>query len=551
MRKSLLFILSMLGFAFGHAQQTSRGTQVIKTSHSEGKTYGLVIGISDYAELPKLNFADKDAAEFYRYLIQAVPTQDTGNLVLLLNRDATRDAIADRLYDLTEKVKAGDKVYVYFSGHGDMEQLIQTDNCLLLLSNSPVKNYLRKSNAFLDINLFREFFRYWSDKNVRTIFVSDACHSGGLTGGESGRKNTVLSLTQTWAKEIKLLSCQANEVSLEGPQWGGGRGLFSYYFILGLKGLADKDNNAEVSLFELDNFLRDHVSASSRQSQIPVVQGDFRAVVSNVTAPLLTAAKKEISKTSSDEFKAIALRGGDGSLLSLLKDSASKSLYLAYKNKLAANQLLQPENSSAYYYFQQLNKDDVNELVRKNMCIELIEALQKPFDNLLDYVYEDAYEKLGFYEKIEIEKQLTVALSLCGQNSSISKKIKSKLLFLQACELSSQMERGVANYRNNELMEQGISLLSQAIKIDPLSPNLYLRLGDYYLYSNQLNEAIKAYRQYQQLLPNDEHSYNKLGMAYVAKKEYDLAIEALRKAIRINPNYWQATENLRLVMATK
>ena len=35
------------------------------------------------------------------------------------------------------------------------------------------------------------------------------------------------------------MSCQPNEYSIEGEQWGGGRGAFSYHLVDALYGLAD------------------------------------------------------------------------------------------------------------------------------------------------------------------------------------------------------------------------------------------------------------------------------------------------------------------------
>ncbi|MBK7305024.1 MAG: hypothetical protein IPI90_17740 [Saprospiraceae bacterium] len=46
----------------------------------------------------------------------------------------------------------------------------------------------------------------------------------------------------------KILSCQPNEFSLEGEQWGGGRGVFSYHLVDGLFGLADRNNDGLITL---------------------------------------------------------------------------------------------------------------------------------------------------------------------------------------------------------------------------------------------------------------------------------------------------------------
>lgn len=548
----ILLILTMFT-NFSQAQVGERGIKLpaTKSVKDTGSVFGLAIGISNYSELPKLQYADKDAAYFYDYLKYITQNRDTTKLSLFTNGNATRDAIVEKLYEITDQVKPGDKVYVYFSGHGDVEQLIQTDNCLLLLGNSPAKNYLRKSGSYLDINLFKQFFQTWTSKNIKVVLVCDACHSGSLIGGETGRKNTLLSLQQSWNNEVKLFSCQADEFSLEGKQWGGGRGLFSFYFVLGMKGLADKDNNAEVSLLEIDNYLKDKVGASSGQSQLPVTQGDLRAVISRVTPVLLANAKKEISNNVSDNESLLALKGNNNGLIDLIRDSAGKITYKKFKQQVEAGILLEPEDVAAYSLYKLFKEKNWQSLVQNNMRIELVEALQRKFDVLLDYVYRDEYDKLGLYERIIIEKELNTALQLVPSNSLISYKLRSKLLFLQACELTADMAKNTQSFENTEKLNDGITLLNKAIAMDPMSPNLYLKLGDYQLYTNQFAKAIQSYQHYQQLLPNDEYSYNKLGLAYFAGRQYEQAISAFKTALKINPQFPQAMENLRIALSKK
>ena len=43
-----------------------------------------------------------------------------------------------------------------------------------------------------------------------------------------------------------LLASRPKEVSLEGPQFGGGHGVFSYFVIKGLEGAADENNDGVV-----------------------------------------------------------------------------------------------------------------------------------------------------------------------------------------------------------------------------------------------------------------------------------------------------------------
>jgi len=198
-----------------------------------------------------------------------------------------------------------------------------------------------------------------------------------------------------------LLSCQPDEVSIEGNQWGGGRGLFSYYFLLGLQGLADDDKNQVVSLLELKNYLETNVSKASSQSQIPFVQGNLKFALSKVNPDILAKARKEKLNELGDY--AIAFRGTGDGIVDLIKDSASREIYKLFEKKIQSQNFINPEQSCALYYYKQFKNKNENALVQNAMKVELIASLQKPFDILLDYVYNNEYENWGFLKKWKLK----------------------------------------------------------------------------------------------------------------------------------------------------
>ncbi|MBK9110042.1 MAG: caspase family protein [Saprospiraceae bacterium] len=51
----------------------------------------------------------------------------------MLNAEATRINVSDAISDLIKKLKPKDRLYFYFAGHGDIEDLTQSKNGLLLL----------------------------------------------------------------------------------------------------------------------------------------------------------------------------------------------------------------------------------------------------------------------------------------------------------------------------------------------------------------------------------------------------------------------------------
>jgi len=548
--KLLLIFIHINGIA---TAQDIRGLKKTTSSLSDtGTTYGIVVGISSYQNLPSLKYADKDAENFYRYLITGSnKTTDSKNIYLFTNQEAKRDDIAEKLYEINDKVVSGDKVYFYFGGHGDIEHLTQTDNGLLLLTESPQKNYLRKSNSYLDINLFKDFFQSWSAKGVKTIFICDACHSGSLlSGGEAGKKNTLLSLQQSWSNETKMLSCQPDEFSLEGHQWGGGRGLFSYYLVAGLQGMADKNKDSLVTLFELQKFVQDSVSTYSEQTQIPALGGDVKSVLNKYNLAMYADAKKSINwkKLSSPADNLIALKGNEEeNIIATLKDTNSIRQFKQFRQYIKSDIILSPQNACAIAVYKQFAENETTRIARGYMKLILTNILQAGFDEMMTYLYDDKFEEFDFIKRFQIEKNNTACLSIIGTNHYLYNKLKARQLFLQACNAASGIQTGAPITASLvEKLTDGIELLNKGVQLDPLAPFLYLRLGDYYLFSNRFAEAISSYNTYQQLLPNDEYALNKLGMAYFYSRSYQKAIECFTRALKINPRFHKAQSNLEI-----
>ncbi|RYZ25972.1 MAG: caspase family protein [Chitinophagaceae bacterium] len=222
MRCFLWLILTTLTTAAAIAQKTKGGTVDNTVTKTTPRIFSLVVGISNYAQLPKLDFADRDAKAFRDYLVtvQGVPAN---RVFCLTNDSATNLNIFDRLYQLSDSLKAGDQFLFYFSGHGDWESKI-SDNSLLLLRNAPMQNYLRYPDQFINSQTLNAFLRKLSEQNVTTVLIADACRSGNLIGGKEGSQTTVLQLKQGFKNSIRILSCMPDELSFESAKWGGGRG---------------------------------------------------------------------------------------------------------------------------------------------------------------------------------------------------------------------------------------------------------------------------------------------------------------------------------------
>ncbi|MFZ1298979.1 MAG: caspase family protein, partial [Saprospiraceae bacterium] len=226
MRFIISNILLVLTFVSSHAQTKGvtpkpviRGQQSVVSS-----IYAVVVGISDYQDpaIPDLRFADKDAEAFANYLrSDAGGNLDNDHLKVLINEQATVAQFAIALDWLMEVVKENDQVILYFSGHGDVEKKTITQPGYLLCWDAPARVYL--AGGAMALPMFQDIITTLSSQNkAKVIVITDACRSGKLAGSSvGGSQITGANLAKQYANEIKILSCQPNEYSIEGEQWGG------------------------------------------------------------------------------------------------------------------------------------------------------------------------------------------------------------------------------------------------------------------------------------------------------------------------------------------
>ena len=560
----LLFFVSLfaqeaspLPIAIGTSKEREKGVSPI-SSHleggREGATYAVVVGISDYQDegIPDLRFADKDALAFAGFLQSpAGGSLDGDHLKVLINKKATVAQFAIALDWLMEVVKENDRVLVYFSGHGDVERKTITQPGYLLCWDAPSKIYL--AGGALALPMFQDVITTLSAQNkAKVIVITDACRSGKLSGSSvGGSQITGSNLAKQYANEIKILSCQPDEYSIEGEQWGGGRGAFSYHLLDGLYGMADGNADNMVNLKELGRYLEDRVSVEvAPQNQNPMTIGGVTEKLTDVF-PEILAQIKEGKKGKMPLFTVTESRGIEDDVLAVADTNIVK-LYFAFQKALTDKQFLfaekgRPENDNAEAYYRQLSVEPSLERLHSSMRRNYAAALQDDAQQMMndwmktsqDQLLEaETGEKKGrlplkvFTEKVRaFPACLERAAELLGKEHYMYATLQARKHFFEGYLLANSDINP-----NKALGDKALAQFRQALQWQPELPQAYWQMINVYGYNFLQPDSAEVYAQKAMALyPSWVKPYTDLAFLLSYKyKQYDRAKPYLDQATQID-----------------
>ena len=521
------------------------GTPRAATAAGNGTAYAVVIGVAGYKNLDeKLKYTRNDANAFSEYLAQSEFHVPQEHIFRLSGSVITHDDIIAALSVIRDSAKKNDKVFFYFAGHGDLEatETAKSDDYVLLLTNCLTRNYRRNSNSYISLQVLYREFDYLTSKGINLVTVFDACRSGNLAGGEIGRQSLELALKQH-QQNSSFLSCGRGEVSVEGPQWGNGRGAFSFFLTEGLKGTADLNKNGTITPFELKNYML-RESEKWHLNQHMVFDGDEYAAFVSVKEKQPSASFAEVLPeavpnpiTSSTVPNAPEVYPGS--------ITASIEQINGYIEK---GQLIHPAGRNAFDVYKTLSSSEVNPSMLRDTRLRLANALQHRFNNLIDSNF--SFQNLG---KVDVQnpvlklprrmdeeelkfilQELQAASTLYDDETLAGKIIQAKILFTEALLLTNDDVDNPYNATNFSAYKNAVEKLESAAMLDSQSPLysyqagfLAMKMGDYKL-AKELFTAASA------MLPNDEYLYNYLGFVNIKLKDFKSAESSLLQSFTIN-----------------
>ncbi len=496
---SILFLLTILTNTFGQDNPSVNLKGVKPSSKSiqskTGTTRAVIVGISDYQndQIPDLQYAHKDAQAFKTYLqSEAGGKIPNENIQILTNADATMGKMVMALEWLMTESQANDKAIFYFSGHGDVEKKTAMQNGFLLTHDSPANVYM--AGAF-PIFYLQSIIATLSGNEVQTTVITDACRAGKLAGSAAGGAQiTNSTLSQQFANEVKILSCQPNEFSVEGEQWGAGRGCFSYHLINGLKGLADSNKDGIVSLKEVERYLEDNVTAEvAPQEQNPFTIGNKMTALAQVNEEVLMALK-EGTQFSTPQFAAVKGKG-ERELERL--DAKYKNWVNQFKQHLEKGELLQPKKVCAEFYYNKIMAEERLQPYHTQMtrayAATLIDEGQQYINKMLegdsqlidDFAYTRAKDVSLF------PAYMNRAAELLTEQHYMYKYIKQKEYFFKGIALKNQLLTTNQSKRKQKKMSKlAFQAYQKALSYDSTAAYVHLALANRYAEQSNFKQSM-------------------------------------------------------------
>ncbi len=592
--KKFLLLFFLFPWLLAGAQNPAgeRGAIVVSQTKADslsGDTYAIITGVSTYTGLKPLKYADADALLFRDFLLSpAGGNTKPDNIKLLINENAkAADFNLGALKWLRSKnLKKGDRLYIYFSGHGDaMEEGLYFLLPFDCMPNKDDHNYLGTGN--IDMNHVKTLFiKPQTTKGVEVFLIVDACRTNeAMPGGQQGQQTFINNfIAEQKMGDIMLLSTGPGQVSIEDVSIGNGHGLFTYYLIDGLAGAADKDdrdgdNNGNVNLFEIGSYVKSRVKKEAKEKfktdQIPFYCCSEKDLitVANVNAESFANWEnaKKIKKIGDDEnlFAMNTPRGGQRSVDITALDSNQIKIYNKFNE--AYKQANLTGDGSADFFYRQLEKSWPGTTITEDAKFTLATG----FVNFCQQKINLFLSGKGIVHILELEKKAAQNGADQSKNSftSADKDVMHKLKTLVSTDYidaAQMMEKAIdmlkaepefllpylpkydflktmaAYAETKKDLKKILQQCEAYITADPVSPAGFLLKA--WILKDMENDSSKYYfKKAAAIAPKWSYPLVGLGNYYSSETNYDSALHYFNAALQLDSLNSEAYRNRGLV----
>jgi hypothetical protein len=243
--------------------------RIPETRMDRSGAVAVVIGVSQYtnADVPSVDYAVRDTETIRQYLVRTLGFEP-GNILSLENPTqselnaafGTAENHEGRLHDYLPSDTS--EVFVYYSGHGAPNA--QEDGRSYFLPSDGSPKQLGLTGYPVD-QLYENLSKVTSGPVTVAI---DACFSGQTEAGTLVQEASPALLSvenpaMSLDKGLVFTASEADEIS----SWYSEKkhGLFTYFFLQGLRGNADRDENGRITGEEMRTYLAENVEMEARR----------------------------------------------------------------------------------------------------------------------------------------------------------------------------------------------------------------------------------------------------------------------------------------------
>lgn len=236
------------------------------------KDWGLIIGIEDYAYLPSVDYARKDALIIKEYFIKVLGVPEE-NIISLIDGDATKARLEGYLKEyIPSNVGQDGTLYVYFAGHGAPGKK----------KGEPYIIPYDGDTRFIDQTGYKlvNFYKDLNNLKIQNVYVFlDSCFSGVAARAAEmlikGARPALVHVNDVSPPSGSIISMNAAsswQISNAYPEKE--HGLFTYFLLRALNGGADSNDDGWTSVKEIYGYVKGHVTRVARRmsaDQTPVL----------------------------------------------------------------------------------------------------------------------------------------------------------------------------------------------------------------------------------------------------------------------------------------
>ncbi|MBN2071142.1 MAG: caspase family protein [Candidatus Krumholzibacteriota bacterium] len=232
-----------------------------KSKNSEPDDFAVIIGIEKYKYAPDVTYAARDAGAFYNYALDILGIPDR-NIIYRVNEDATAAEFM-KIFDkdgwIARRITEDSDVYIFYSGHG-APNLKRKEPYIIPSDVDP--NYMTSGLSLPDI------YSTMDDLKLSSVTILlDACFSGQSREKElllAGSRPAVIELhkrNDSYNNVTVMAAASGMEISSYYPEQS--HGIFTYFLLKGLQGLADSNGDNSITVGELFNYIKPNVSQTA------------------------------------------------------------------------------------------------------------------------------------------------------------------------------------------------------------------------------------------------------------------------------------------------